>query len=80
MTFTERHILESYETMLDSLSDSGKQELIDSLQKSMGTLPRDARTEAFFASFGGFVSDESAEEIIRDIRENRAFKRKDISF
>ena len=80
MTFTERHIIESYGAMLDNLSDSGKLELIDSLNKSIGSEHRDEKSEKFFASFGGFVSDDSAEDIIIDLKNSRVFNKKNLNF
>ncbi|MFN2423886.1 MAG: hypothetical protein ABR572_08935 [Cryomorphaceae bacterium] len=79
MTRAERQILESFSGLIDSLSSAGKLELIQRLAKSIkkGSVSRE---KDFFSSFGAFASGKSAEEINKEIRESRKFRKKDLKF
>ncbi len=79
MTYTDKHIVETYAGLFEGLSDSNKMELIERLSKS---LKRDKATtkNKFYKSFGAFDSGKSAEEIISDIKSSRKFRKKEIKF
>jgi hypothetical protein len=77
MTYTDKHIINAYSNILESLSPSGKKELIESLSKSLKTERRKKEIN-FYKSFGAFGSSKSAETIIKDIKSNRIFRKKEI--
>ncbi|WP_162339972.1 hypothetical protein [Cyclobacterium salsum] len=77
MTHAERHIVETYSELFESLSSASKLELLERLTKSIKEGRRSNEKE-FFSSFGGFASDKSAEEINKEIKENRKFRTKDL--
>lgn len=77
MNFTDKHIIESYTSLLEGLNDNTKLELIDNLSKSIKQ-KKSVKENAFYKSFGAFVSDKSAEEIIKEIRSSRKFRKKEI--
>lgn len=79
MTQAERHIIETYSSIFDRLSSISKLELIEKLAKS---LRKESQTKEkdFFKSFGAFSSEKSAEDIIKDIKESRNFRDKDLKF
>jgi hypothetical protein len=79
MSYTERHIIETYSGLFEGLSPLSKIELIERLSKSLKTdkTKRDAR---FYKSFGAFASEKSAEKIIGEIKASRKFRNKEIKF
>jgi len=77
MTYTDKHIVESYSGLLEGLSSEGKSELIERLSKSL-KIETKHRASRFFKSFGAFASKKSAEEIIAGIRSSRKFRKKEI--
>jgi hypothetical protein len=77
MTHAERHIVETYSELFESLSSVSKLELLERLAKSIKKGRRSNEKE-FFSSFGGFASDKPAEEINKDIKESRKFRTKDL--
>ena len=77
MTHAERHIVETYSALFESLSSVSKLELLERLAISIRK-GRKRNEEDFFSSFGGFSSDKPAEEIIKDIKESRKFRTKDL--
>lgn len=77
MNFTDKHIIESYTNLLEGLNDNTKLELIDNLSKSIKQ-KKSVKENAFYKSFGAFVSDKSAEEIIKEIKSSRKFRKKEI--
>lgn len=79
MSYTERHIVETYSGLLEGLSSLSKIELIESLSKSLKT-EKSKRDSRFYKSFGAFASDKSADEIIADIKSSRKFNSKEIKF
>lgn len=79
MTPAERHIVETYSGVFESLSSMSKLELIEKLAKSIRKDSKNKEKE-FFKSFGAFVSEKSAEEITNEIRESRKFRNKDLNF
>ena len=79
MSFTNRHIVDTYTELLEGLSQVNKIELIDVLSKSLHSETW-KKEKAFFNSFGAFGSEKKAEDIIKDIRASRKFKKREISF
>jgi hypothetical protein len=79
MTHAERHIVETYAELFDGLSAVSKLELLERLAKSIRK-ERKSKEKDFFNSFGGFVSEKPAEEIIMSIKESRKFRSKDLNF
>ena len=79
MTYTDRHIVETYSDLFEGLSSLSKIELIESLSKSLKANKK-LRESNFYKSFGAFASTKSAEEIISDIKLNRKFRKKEIKF
>jgi hypothetical protein len=77
MTHAERHIVETYSELFESLSSASKLELLERLAKSIRK-GRKSNEKDFFSSFGGFASDKPAEEIIINIKESRKFRTKDL--
>jgi hypothetical protein len=77
MTFTDKHIVETYATFFEGLNPTSKIELIEKLSKSLKTENK-KKEKNFFKSFGAFVSQQSAEDIIEDIKSSRKFRNKEI--
>ena len=78
MNFTDKHIINSYTSLLEGLSPSNKIELIETLTKSLKK-EKKSREVIFYKSFGAFASTKSAALIIKEIKTSRKFRRKDIS-
>ena len=76
MTNAERHIVETYSELFESLSSASKLELLERLAKSI-MKGRKSNEKNFFSSFGGLISEKPAEEITKDIRESRKFRVKE---
>ena len=79
MTFTDKHIVETYAGLFEGLSSVSKIELIESLSKSLKA-GKKSRESNFYKSFGAFASTKPAEKIIADIKLNRKFRKKEIKF
>ncbi|MGM0579282.1 MAG: hypothetical protein ACQETL_01290 [Bacteroidota bacterium] len=79
MTLTDRHIIEAYSKLFEGLSPLTKIELIERLTKSLKKEKKSKETE-FLKSFGAFDTDKSADELIKEIRESRNFRDKDLNF
>ena len=79
MTYTDKHIVETYSGLLEGLSSKGKTELIENLSKSLKSEKKNKENN-FYKSFGAFASEKSAEDIIAEIKSGRKFKRKEIKF
>ena len=79
MTFTDKHIVDTYTELFEGLSSMSKIELIESLSKSLKA-DKKRRTSNFYKSFGAFASTKSPKEIISDIKLNRKFRKKEIKF
>jgi len=79
MSYTHRHIVETYSGLFEGLNSLSKIELIESLSKSLKK-EKTTKDNKFYKSFGAFSSDKSAEEIIDDIKSSRIFRDKEISF
>jgi hypothetical protein len=79
MTYTDKHIVETYSELLEGLNSKSKIELIENLSKSLKAETK-IKESQFYDSFGAFSSDKSAEEIITDIKLSRKFRKKEIGF
>ena len=79
MTLAERHIIETYLAMFESLSSITKLELLEKLAKSIRKDTK-LKEKEFFQSFGAFASEKSAKEIVREIKSSRRFREKDLKF
>jgi hypothetical protein len=79
MSYTDKHIVETYSGLIEGLSSDNKMELIETLSKSLQTENK-SKDESFYKAFGGWSSEKSAEEIIADIRLSRVFREKEIKF
>jgi hypothetical protein len=76
MTSTETNttIINGYVELLDNLSPDNKLDLISKLTASV-KMDLGNRKSSFKKSFGAFVSEKTAEEIIEEIRNSRLFTR-----
>lgn len=79
MTYTDKHIVETCSTLLESLNLESKAELIATLSKSLKAEKKNMES-TFYKSFGAFVSEKSAEEIVADIKRSRTFRKKEIEW
>ena len=77
MSYTDKHIVESYTSMCEGLSNESKKELIENLSKSLQK-SEELKNKVFLSSFGAFVSELSDEELIKQIKDSRKFNRKNI--
>ena len=78
MTHAEKHIVETYAGLFESLSSISKLELLEKLARSIRKEGKTKEKE-FFKSFGAFASDKPAEEIVKEIKESRKFREKDLN-
>lgn len=67
MTTTEinNSLIDGYMQLLSGLTEQGKKMLIQRLQASVKTSPKN---EDFYAAYGAWVGNESAEELIETIK------------
>uniref|UniRef100_UPI00404A3F86 hypothetical protein n=1 Tax=Flavobacterium sp. TaxID=239 RepID=UPI00404A3F86 len=79
MTVTERHIIETYAQLFEGLTSVTKIELIEQLTKSLKK-EKKSKEATFLKSFGAFDSDKTADELIKEIKESRKFREKDLNF
>ncbi len=79
MSYTERHIVETYSNLFEGLSALSKIELIENLSKSLKT-EKKVKDKLFYKSFGAFGSEKSAYEIIKSLKDSRRFKNKIVKF
>ena len=79
MSYTERHIIETYSMMFNGLSSLSKIELIESLTKSLKK-DKIEKADTFYKSLGAFSTEKTAEEIVMEIKSSRKFKNREISF
>lgn len=77
MTFTDKHIVDTYSDLFEGLNPLSKLELIERLSQSLKTEVK-KKEKKFFKSFGAFASDKSPEAIINEIKSSRKFRKKDI--
>lgn len=69
-TLVENNMVEAYLALLSGLSNSGKKLLIKRLNASMKVDQKSVYTD-FEAAFGAWQGDESAEQLIENIRQTR---------
>ncbi len=67
-------LIDSYLTMAKNMHTQTKLDLIKKLSESART-GHDQKQNNFYSAFGGWDEHDSAEEIIRNIRESRNFQR-----
>ncbi len=79
MSYTDRHIIETYSNLFEGLSSSNKVELIESLLASLKKEPNQS-DDKFYKSFGAFDSTKPAETIYAEIKSSRKFRSKKIRF
>ncbi len=79
MTHIDKHIVESYSGLFEGLSSLNKIELIESLSKSLKVETK-SKEIAFYKSFGAYGSEKSAEDIVRELKSSRKFRKKEIKF
>ncbi|MEO6188977.1 MAG: hypothetical protein ABIO44_00030 [Saprospiraceae bacterium] len=79
MSYTDKNIIESYSGLFEGLSLTNKIELIENLSKSLRT-EKKLKDQIFYKTFGAFATDKSAEEIIKDIKLSRKFRKIDLKF
>ena len=83
LNYTPYNRVDTYTNLLNTLSRLEKVELIKKIAESLKEDTIDAekmeREESFFSSIGAFCSEQTAEEIIADIKESRSFRNRDLS-
>ncbi|MBM0652743.1 hypothetical protein JMN12_11885 [Capnocytophaga genosp. AHN8471] len=83
LNYTPYNRVDTYTNLLNTLSRLEKVELIkkiaDSLKEDTIDAEKMERKKSFFSSFGAFSSEQTAEEIIADIKESRSFRNRDLS-
>ncbi len=67
MSYTEKHIVETYSNLFEGLSTLSKIELIENLSKSL-KIEKKVKDNLFYKSFGAFGSEKSSDEIIKFIK------------
>jgi len=68
------HILNTYMAFLETLSPGIKLDIISKLTQSLKSEVR-SKENLFESSFGAWMGNESAEEIVKGLRSNRTFHR-----
>jgi len=68
------HILDNYIAFLETLSPGAKLDIISKLTQSLKSEVK-PKENLFDSSFGAWVGNESAEDIIKGIRDSRKFNR-----
>lgn len=76
-TDINRHIIDSYYTLLKGLSPNHKLELIARLSKSMKTT-REIKDDSWKSLFGAWKLEQPAEDFIDELKNDRKFIRKSI--
>ena len=71
------NLIDSYFTLLKSLSPNNKLELIAKLSESMKTT-RETKDTSWKSLFGALELDQSADEFVEDLKKDRKFSRKSI--
>ncbi|MCP9770825.1 hypothetical protein EGI22_23220 [Lacihabitans sp. LS3-19] len=79
MTVTEKNIISTFKTFLRSYSLSSRETIYKKVGKSKKTNSK-IKEEDFFKTFGSFSDNKSAEEIISNLKNQRNFKTKEITF
>ncbi len=71
------NLIDSYFTLLKSLSPNNKLELISRLSKSMKTT-RKTKDMSWKSLFGAMELDQSVDDFVKDLKNERKFTRKSI--
>jgi hypothetical protein len=71
------NLIDSYFTLLKSLSPDNKLELISKLSKSMKTTKK-SKDISWKSLFGALEIDQSGEDFVADLKKDRKFSRKTI--
>ncbi len=79
MNYAEKNIVDTYAKLIENLSSIGKIELLEKLAKSLKKETK-SKEKKFFKSFGAFPSEKPAEFIIKELKESRKFRERDIKF
>lgn len=79
MNAINKSIVESYLSLISSLNELDKLELLRKLSVSLKKTTT-ADKSKFFNTFGAFPDDRPVEDIVKEIKESRSFQRKDIQF
>jgi hypothetical protein len=79
MSYTDKHIIESYATLFEGLNSLSKIKLIERLTKSLER-EKTSKPDTFYKSFGSFSSEKTADEIVLEIKSSRKFKNKIFNF
>jgi hypothetical protein len=72
------NLIDSYYTLLKSLSPNNKLELISRLSKSMKTTKK-TKDNSWKSLFGALVIDQSADDFVDELKKDRKFSRKSIN-
>ncbi|MBS1776108.1 MAG: hypothetical protein JSS64_07485 [Bacteroidetes bacterium] len=70
------NLIDSYFTLLKSLSPNNKLELIARLSKSMKTTKKKEKEISLEKLYGSWVSDQTADELVAELKAARSFTRK----
>jgi hypothetical protein len=79
MSYAEKRLIESYTSLLGGLSPAIKKKIIERLTNSLA-VDKSAKDAKFYASFGAFSDEKTAEEIASDLKASRTFSSRDIKF
>nr|WP_294895859.1 hypothetical protein [uncultured Pedobacter sp.] len=71
-------LIDSYYTLLKSLSPNNKLELISRLSESMKTSKKVEKDTSWEELFGSWELDQSADEFVEELKKDRNFSRKSI--
>lgn len=71
-------LVDSYYTLLKSLSPNNKLELIARLSKSLKTTAKKKEDTSWESLFGSWELDQSADEFVTELKKDRNFCRKSI--
>jgi hypothetical protein len=71
-------LIDSYFTLLKSLSPNNKLELIARLSKSLKTPKKVEKDTSWEELFGSWELDQSADEFVEELKKDRNFSRKSI--
>jgi HPt (histidine-containing phosphotransfer) domain-containing protein len=78
MTHAERDVVEAYSVIINNMSAVCKKALMEQLSKSLKD--ESGQDDDFYQLYGAWKSDQSAEEMIADLRAARKYREKDIRF
>lgn len=72
----DTNLVDSYYTLLKSLSPNNKLELIARLSKSMKTTKKKEKEVSLESLYGSWESDQTADELVAELKAARNFSRK----